>query len=126
MIEYIDETAGKLDTRLIEHQKSVQACDLKSTVSKHTKDSGHSIDWASVKIFGLKKTPAFTQDLRGHKHSYSVTGNEPWSGLPPSLNLWNNFAASSNVAVNNCKRHWWMDPDGFPKTWCNFQEISLQ
>ena len=44
MIEYIDETAGKLDTRLIEHQKSVQACDLKSTVSKHTKDSGHSID----------------------------------------------------------------------------------
>ena len=95
MIEYTDETAGKLDTRLIEHQKSVQACDLKSTVSKHTKDSGHSIDWASVKIFGLKKTPAFTRDLRGHKHSYSVTGNEPWSGLPPSLNLWNNFAASS-------------------------------
>jgi len=59
-VEYIDETAGKLDTRLIEHQKSVQACDLKSTVSKHTKDSGHSIDdWASVKMFGLKKTPCF-------------------------------------------------------------------
>ena len=53
MIEYIDETAGKLDTRLIEHQKSVQACDLKSTVSKHIKDSGHSIDWASVKIFSF-------------------------------------------------------------------------
>ena len=59
MIEYIDETAGKLDTRLIEHQKSVQACDLKSTVSKHTKDSGHSIDWASVEIFGLKKNTCF-------------------------------------------------------------------
>ena len=75
--EYTGETARKLGTRLNEHRKSVQACDLKSTVSKHTKDSGHSIDWASVRIFGLEKTPAFTQDLRGHKHSYSVTGNEP-------------------------------------------------
>jgi len=32
---------------------------------------------------------------RIHKHSYSATGNKPWTGLQPSPNLWNNFAATS-------------------------------
>ena len=35
--DYIGETARKLGTRLNEHRKSVQACDLKSAVSEHTK-----------------------------------------------------------------------------------------
>ena len=30
----------------------MQACDLKSTVSEHAKNAGHSINWASVKIIG--------------------------------------------------------------------------
>ena len=29
-----------------------QACDLKSAVSEHAKDAGHSIDWASLEIIG--------------------------------------------------------------------------
>ena len=72
----------------------MQACDLKSAVSEHTKHAGHSINWASVKIIGQEDHPAFMQDTGGHKHSYSATGNKPWSGLQPSLTLWNNFAAS--------------------------------
>ena len=70
--------------RLNEHGKSVLACDLKSTVSEHTKHAGHSINWASVKIIGQEDHPAFMQDTWGHKHSYSATGNKPWSGLQPS------------------------------------------
>ena len=35
--EYIGETARKLGTRLNEHRKSVQTCDLKSAVSEHAK-----------------------------------------------------------------------------------------
>ena len=30
----------------------MQACDLKSAVSEHAKNIGHSINWASVKIIG--------------------------------------------------------------------------
>ena len=37
---------------LNEHRKSVQACDLKSAVSEHARDTDHSIHWASVKIIG--------------------------------------------------------------------------
>ena len=29
-----------------------QACDLKSAVSEHAKDAGHSIDWAGVEMIG--------------------------------------------------------------------------
>ena len=29
-----------------------QACDLKSAVSEHARDVGHSIDWAGVEIIG--------------------------------------------------------------------------
>ena len=46
-----------LDTRLNEHRKSVQACDLKSAVSEHAKFTGHSINWASVKIIGQENHP---------------------------------------------------------------------
>ena len=35
------------------------------------------------------------QDMWGHKHSYSATGNEPWSGLQPSSTLWNNLQPHS-------------------------------
>ena len=45
-------TARKLGTRQNENRKSVQACDLKSAVSEHAKDAGHSIDWANVTIIG--------------------------------------------------------------------------
>ena len=34
-------SARKLGTRLNEHRKSVQACDLKSAVSEHAKDTDH-------------------------------------------------------------------------------------
>ena len=37
---------------LNEHRKSVHACDLKSAVSEHAKDAGHSIDEISVEIIG--------------------------------------------------------------------------
>ena len=30
----------------------MHTCDLKSAVSEHAKDAGHSIDWASTKIIG--------------------------------------------------------------------------
>ena len=61
----------------------MQACDLKSAVSKHAKDAGHSIDWASVKIIGQEN------HLLSHKiresisiHAYLVAENElAWSGL---------------------------------------------
>ena len=36
-----------------------------------------------LKIIGQQKPPASTQDTRVHKHLYSATGNEPWSGLQP-------------------------------------------
>ena len=76
-------TARKLGTRLNEYRKSVQACYLKSAVSENAKDTGHSIDWASVKIIGQEN------HLLSHKihesisiHAYSVAGNElAWSGL---------------------------------------------
>ena len=41
-----------MGTRLYEHWKSVQACDLKSAVSEHSTYTGHSIKWGSVKIIG--------------------------------------------------------------------------
>ena len=49
-------TARKLGTRLNENRKSVQACYIKSTVSENAKDTGHSIDWASVEIIGQETT----------------------------------------------------------------------
>ena len=66
--EFIGETARKLGTRLNEHRKSVKACDLKSVVSEHTKDTDHTIDWASVKIIGqedqlLSRIDIYTQRL---------------------------------------------------------------
>ena len=61
--DYIDETARKLGTRLNEHRKSVQACDLKSAVSEYAKDAGHSIDWACADYW-LGKPPAFSLDTR--------------------------------------------------------------
>ena len=61
--EYIDETARKLGTRLNEHMKSVQACDLKSAVSKYAKDASHSIDSASVKIIGQENL-LFSRKIR--------------------------------------------------------------
>ena len=42
----------KLGTRLDEHRNSEQVCDLKSALSEHAKEAGHSINWASVKIIG--------------------------------------------------------------------------
>ena len=51
---YIGETAKKQGTRLNEHRKSVQACDLKSVVSKHAKYTDHSIHSANVKSIGRK------------------------------------------------------------------------
>ena len=55
----------------------MQACYLKSAVSENAKDTGHSIDWASVKIIGQEN------HLLSHKihesisiHAYSVAGNE--------------------------------------------------
>ena len=46
--EYTGETARKLGTRLNEHRKSVQACDLKSAVSEHAKDAGARFSEGSV------------------------------------------------------------------------------
>ena len=80
--------------RLNEQGKSVQACDLKSAVSEHTKHAGHSINWASVKIIGQEDHRAFMQDTWGHKHSHSATGNKPVIRATTFPYLWNNFAAS--------------------------------
>ena len=46
--EYSGETARKLGTRLNEHRKSVQACDLKSAESEHAKDAGAGFSEGSV------------------------------------------------------------------------------
>lgn len=37
--------------------------------------------------------------------------------------LWNNFAASSNEAVNSSKRNRWRDSDGFWKLWVTFKKF---
>ena len=68
----------------------MQACDLKSVVSEHAKDAGHSIDWANVKIIGQENNL-----LSGKIHKY--INIHTWR---PEMNrdqgcLWNNFAASS-------------------------------
>ena len=46
--EYTSETAKKLGTRLNEHRKSVQACDLKSAESELAKDAGAGFSEGSV------------------------------------------------------------------------------
>ena len=52
-------------------------CDFKSAVSEHAKDAGHSIDLRGVKIISQENRKITLVN----KHSYSATGNEPWSIL---------------------------------------------
>ena len=80
----------------------MQVCDRKSAVSEHTKGTGHSTDWASVKIISQenhflsrKIREALHIHLRGptmsHDHGYHLP--------PPPPNLWYNHHWISNPAV---------------------------
>ena len=72
-----------------------------------------TFDFVINPSFLLKRDHIFCLDSRGHKHSYLATGNESWSGLPPSPHLIYEtiLQPHQNKAGNNSKRHWWWDPD---------------
>ena len=59
-------------------------CDLKSAVSEHTKDAGHSIDEISVEIISQENHLMPLCKILG---AIDVTGNRKWTV--------NNFAAPS-------------------------------
>ena len=61
---------------------------------------------------------------RIHKYSYSATGNEPWTGLQPSPNLWNNFVATSKQGCEKQQKSLLMKVSGWIlKAPPNFQQI---
>ena len=47
---YIGETGRPLKTRLKEHVKSVKEGDCKSALSQHNLDTGHKVDFDSIKV----------------------------------------------------------------------------
>ena len=61
---------------------------------------------------------------RIHKYSYSATGNEPWTGLQPSPNLWNNFVATSKQGCEKQQKSLLMKvSEWILKAPPNFQQI---
>ena len=61
---------------------------------------------------------------RIHKHSYSATGNEPWTGLQPFPNLWNNSVATSKQGCEKQQKSLLMKVSGWIlKAPPNFQHI---
>ena len=104
--EYIGETARKLGTRtklndLNEQRKSVHACDLKSALSEHAKDAGHSIDEISVEIIGQEN---HLMPLRKIREAIDIHNLQPEMNRDQRYNE-TILQPHQNEAANNSKRH---------------------
>ena len=95
----------------------VHACDLKSAVSEHAKDAGHSINEISVKIIGQEN---HLMPLRKIREAIDIHNLQPEMNRDQGYNLSSFYGTilqpHQNEAANNSKRHhWWRDSDGFQK-----------
>ena len=91
---------------LNEHRKSVHACDLKSAVSEHAKDAGHSIDEISVKIIGQEN---HLMPLRKIREAIDIHNLQPDMNRDQGYNLSPIYGTilqpHQNEAANNSERH---------------------
>ena len=86
-------------------------------MSEHAKDTGYSVDGASVKIIGQETMVFDARPSRPYKHSCSPTGNESLSRLRLTLNLWNNskqfYSLIKTMVRITFERQWWRYQVGF-------------
>ena len=91
---------------LNEHRKSVHACGLKSAVSEHAKDAGHSIDEISVKIIGQEN---HLLPLRKIREAIDIHNLQLEMNCDQGYNLSPIYGTilqpHQNEAANNSKRH---------------------
>ena len=98
---------------------AVHACDLKSSVSEHAKDAGHSINEINVKIIGQEN---HLMPLRKIREAIDIHNLQLETNCDQGYNLspiyGTIFQPNQNEAADNSKRHyWWRNPDGFQKLW---------